>query len=279
MNGKDHPVFASAPLKGKTLLSTGPAPTPYHVYDGHGLLIVGICDAANLAPALADQDVYPVLTCAGNAIVNLFVCDFTDASLGPHLEFHITALCAPEPGHTLPDDPAAALSAFATQHDWGALSLHLWNDTDAVVAYNSEYLGLGAAQANGHVNVRADQADFGFTDARGAALASGSFRLNRRSDAGLMLRVMRHLGLRGLWQALRKKPALAHLINRKSKVLPRNRRAQTRTAPDHMIVSAFDPAHDRLNAHSGPLSALGFVPQIFEHVFPFRFVYLHPDDA
>ncbi|WP_370400943.1 hypothetical protein [Sulfitobacter sp. JB4-11] len=279
MSNDSHPVFAQAPQPGTVTLSTGTAPTPYTVTAGHGLIIVGHCSAGALAAAFDGQDVFPVLTEGGQGVLVVFVCDFAEASHGPHLEFHVTALAAPVPGATVPQDRAAALSALATQADWGVLSLHLWNDTPDVVAYNSEYLGLNARRCTGFVKVMQAHLDFSFEDQDGTALSSGKLRLNRRSDAGLMGRVLRHLGWRGLWDAIRRRPARAHVINPKSRVMDRNGRALTLTAPDKMIVTGFDAAHDRLEVSGGILGRYGFKPLIFEHLWPFRFVYVHPDDA
>ena len=277
MTVPDHPIFAQSLPASELILSTGPAPVPYHVYEGHGLVILGYCDGTALLNAFAGQDVHPVLTQSGQGILLVFVCDFARASLGPHHELHITALAAPETGQVVADDPAAALASFATRPDWGVLSLHLWNDTSRVVAYNSEYLGLQAQQSDGHVTVQDGRLDFAFSGPDGGPLAAGNLRVNARSDAGLMMRVMRRLGWGALWDALRKRPALAHVINRKSQVIPRNGRAKTLTAPDKMIVTRFDPARDHVDFTAGPYAAFGFAPKIIEHLTPFRFVYLHPD--
>ena len=258
-------------------MSTGSAPTPYHVYDGHGLLLVGTCDATALEPSFTGQDVSPVLTASGQGVLILFVCNFNEASHGPHLEFHVTALAAPKAGTQITDDPAAALTALAVQRDWGVLSLHLWNDSEAVVAYNSEYLGLQARQCRGKMAVGASAVSFDFSDAQGAPLVAGTIRRKGRSDAGLMWRVLRNLGWSGLRDAVRRKPNVAHVINRKGNVIPRNGRARTLTAPDKMIVTAFDPEKDHLDLDQGVLAHYAFRPRIAEHLWPFRFVYLHPD--
>ncbi len=278
MNTATHPIFLDAPLSREITLSTGTAPIPYHVYDGHGMIVLGSCSAAALADRFAGQDVHPVLSASGEAIVVLFFCDFAKASHGPHLELHMTVLAAPKQGETLSDDPAAWLAAVATRQDWGMLSLHLWNDTPQVVAYNSEYLGLQAAQCQGQIAVAKDQVEFDFSDGEGASLASGRLRRMPRSDARLMWRVMRGLGWRGIWAALRRRPASAHLINRKSAVLNRNGRAQTLTAPDKMVVTPFNPTLDRL-AFGGVLARYGIAAKVTQHIWPFRFVYRHPDDV
>lgn len=278
MSEAAHPVFSDAPLSDTITLSTGPAPVPYHVYDGHGLVVFGTCAASAVEAVFAAQDVHPVLTETGLAIVVTFICDFAKASHGAHLELHMTVLSAPTSGETLRDDPAAWLSALAIRQDWGLLSLHLWNDTPRVVAYNTEYLGLQASLCTGKVSIEKNCVEFTFAGEDGAALVSGKIRRNARSDGGLLWRVMRGLGWRGLWAAMRKRPTSAYLINRKSAVLGRNGRAQTLTAPDQMIVTAFDPALDRFEM-SGVLGPYGFVPRVAQHIWPFRFVFRHPDDV
>lgn len=278
MTQAEHAIFSRFPLRGEVSLSTGSAPKPYHVYDGHGLVIVGHCDAEALAGGFAGQDVHPVQTEGGKGILVLFICDFAEASHGPHLEFHITALAAPQTGQRLSDEPAAALAALATRKDWGVLSLHLWNDLAGVVAYNTEYLGLDARECAGRVDIAGDRLSFEFSEGS-TPLISGDVRQNARSDTGLMLQVMRKLGWSGLLEAIRRKPAEARVINRKSDVIARNGRALTLTAPDTMVVTEVKAGPDQIDFATGPLAAYGFVPEIMEHVTPFRFVYVHPDDA
>lgn len=45
-DARRHALFRRYPLAGEVRLSTGPAPTPYHVYAGHGLFIGGTADLA-----------------------------------------------------------------------------------------------------------------------------------------------------------------------------------------------------------------------------------------
>jgi len=279
VSGGKHRIFNDHPITGHIDLSTGPAPTPYHVYDGHGTLLIGTCSQDSLQDHYADQDVYPVLTQSGSAIMLIFLCQFAHASHGPHIEFHITALSAPEPDIKLPDDPAAALAALATQPTWGALSLHLWNDSPSVVAYNSEHLGLQAQICQGDLSFAHGKLSFDLTNAQNEPLCTGHLSCPPRSESGLMRRTIRYLGWRGLWAAVRRKPSQAYVINRKGPVLSENGRAKTLTAPDKMVISSFDPQNDRLANTLGPLAAYDLDPQIVEHIWPFRFVYLNPHHA
>ncbi len=273
MTPREHPLFTAHPLSGTTRVSTGELPVPYHVYDGHGLLVGGTCDIAN---AFDGQDVYPVHNASGQGLAVLFVCDFTGASHGAHREIHFAALAAPAPGQILPDDPAALLAAFAMQPDWGILSLHLWNDDPGVVAYNREFLGLDAHLCAGDFSLDPGRVRFGFEDETGALL-SGDVGFPRFSDAGMMFALMRHMGLRGMIAAARQPHAVAHVFNRKSTPQDQNLRARTLTAPDKMVVTRFRPARDHITLSSPLLSPYGFQAHCLEHISPFRFVYFPPD--
>lgn len=275
----NHPLFAQAPLSGQVTVGGVDLPTPYHVYDGQGTVLCGACDAAALEPAFAGQDVHPVLTASGQGVLCLFLCDFTQASHGPHLECQVAALASPTPGARISDTPEAPLSAMAMRPDWGLLSVHLWNDTAPVVAYNRDYLGLDAASATGFITRAKGRMTVQFNDASGAPLMTGDLALNRRSDLRSMAALMRLMGVRGIWRAARQKFATAHLINRKGAVLPENRRARTMTAPDTLVITRFRPGRDRFEMVHPALARLGFQPACAEHFSPFRFVYLHPDDS
>ncbi len=272
---RTHALFRAFALSGTVAVSAGNLPKPYHVYAGHGLLICGHARADAVAAACAGQDVFPVLTHSGRAVMGLFVGTFTDASLGPHLKLQAVALCAPTPEARLSDDPTAMLAALASRADLALLSLKLWSDTAPVVAYHTEYLGLGAALASGEVT-QGKRLAFAFHDAQGGALATGEVSVKRFSDLRAIWGLMRQIGLHQTVRLARQPFARSHLANRKTPVLPRNGRAQTITAADQRVVTRFDGKRDRL-ALSGPLAAYEFQPLCYELVSPFRFVCLHPD--
>lgn len=273
---REHPLFLAHPFCQNVTVSTGDLPVPYHVYAGHGALIGGLCDPVALARAFAGQDVFPVLDEHGQGLAVLFVCDFTDASHGPHREIHLTALAAPTKGETLPADPAALFAAFALRPDWGVLSLHLWNDDPGVVAYNREFLGLDAQLCSGDFALTPNRVTFDFADADGAPLLRGGLTAGRLSEAGMMWGLLRHMGLSGVVAAARQPHATAHVINRKGPVIGKNLRARTLTAPDRMVVRRFRAGRDRLDLPHPVLEPYAFRATCLEHISPFRFVYLPP---
>jgi hypothetical protein len=275
LEGHAHPLFRAFPITRTVAVSAGNLPSPYHVYDGHGLLICGHARADTVAAAFAGQDVFPVLTRSGRAVMGLFVCSFTDASLGPHLELQAVALCAPRSDTRVSDDPTAMLAALASRTDRALFSLNLWNDTAPVVAYKTECLGLDAALASGKVALGKRLA-FAFHDAQGLALATGEVSVKPLSDLSAIWGLMRQIGLHQTMRLARQPFARSHLVNRKTPVLPRNGRVQTITAADQRVVTRFDGKRDRL-VLSGPLAAYGFQALCSEHISPLRLVCLHPD--
>jgi hypothetical protein len=70
--------------------SAGLLPVPYHIYDGHALFLGGVADLAGVRDLLASEDVVPVSTTYGHALMGVWVIDGTDASLGPHQELQLS---------------------------------------------------------------------------------------------------------------------------------------------------------------------------------------------
>ena len=273
-----HKLFQDFPLNGNTDLSTGTAPTPYLVYDGHGLLITGIADADAVSNATNNESVYPVLTTGGYAAMGIFVCDFQDASHGPHLELQVCALVSETPGQKISDHPFSMVASMIAHPDWGTLCLHLWNDTANVVAYNSEYLGLNAALARGQITRGGGRKIFEFADDAGAVLR-GNVREQKRSSLGALVQFVRQAGLLQTIRANAGPYIESAVINLKGDVFADNRRARAFTAPDQTVLQYVDGAQDELKIDSPDLEAYAFQPLCLEHFTPFRFAYLHPDHS
>ena len=80
-------IFEQYPLaEQKVQTSTDEQPTPYHVYDGHLMLIGGSADYGAVAALLAGEKVYPAKAELGCALMAIYVADETQASHGPHTE-------------------------------------------------------------------------------------------------------------------------------------------------------------------------------------------------
>ena len=274
-----HKLFRDFPITGSTELSTGSAPTPYLVYDGHGLLITGIADLNAVQQRTKDEDVYPVATENGHAAMGIFVCDFQEASHGPHLELQVCALVSETPNQIMSDDPFAMVAAMIAHPDWGTLCLHLWNDTANVVAYNTEYLGLNASVAHGQIARGGGRKIFEFEDEDTGPILRGSVREHSWSRVGALIQFTRCAGLLPTIRANARPYFQSAVINKTGSVFQDNRRAQTFTAPDKTVLQYFSATDDDLQIESTDLKAYGFQPLCLEHFTPFRFAYLHPDQS
>ena len=95
INPKDHALFKRYPLHGTAQLSTGEVPMPYHIYRGYGLFIGGTASLPEVRDLLRDEAVTPTQNADGQALMGVWVCDFTDASPGPHHELQLSIFVSP----------------------------------------------------------------------------------------------------------------------------------------------------------------------------------------
>lgn len=281
-----HPLFAGLPAAGVVTLSTGPAPRPYTVTEGEGVFVYGLCDGAVLSRLTADEDMTPVRTQDGRGVLVLCLCDFTTASHGPHREAHLVALVEDTPGPPVPADAASLVAATVRNGPPRFLSLALWNDSPEVVAYNSDYLGLGARLAR--IDWRVDRDRLAVQVAEGAApVLSADLPFAKRSDTGLMLRVVLRMGLAATLRAARAKWSDALIISRKATDVlsgsdadtARNRAAQTRTGPDLQALVPMRAPSDRVDLLRAGDAPLAFSACAAQRMAPFRFAYLHPEES
>ena len=87
--------FNRYPITGQRQISTGSVPVPYHVYDGNVLFIGGTADLAKTLTLLQNETVKPLQTSEGRALMGIWVCDFANASLGPHHELQFSIFVQP----------------------------------------------------------------------------------------------------------------------------------------------------------------------------------------
>lgn len=277
MTNDQHKLFNAFPLDGTVSLPSGEVPTPYHVYDGHGLLICGTADLGVIERRLKDENVFPIRTVSGKAVMGLFVCDFQEASLGPHVELQVSALVSRSKGETVADHAFALPAAMVSRPEWGTICLHIWNDTETVVSYNRDHLGLNPELAVGQIDQVAGRKSFTFAAPDGSPLVSGEVAEKKRPSIGALFALGRLTGLGPLMRISRQPHVGAHVINMKGTVFPENRRAPTYTAADLNVLQRYDPHRDELSVSADLLQSYGFRPHCFQHISPFRFVYLRPD--
>ena len=277
MSVKNHPLFTEFPLTGEEEISIGSVPVPYHIYDGDGLFIGGTADLQNITDLLKNEQVTPIQTTSGRAVMGIWVVDFTEASLGPHNELQFSILVSHQPTSPIEDHPLTLLKALFSNADARMLCYGLWNNTDKVVAYNRELLGLDAQLNEGMIAVENGRKKFHFADESGNLLFTGDVKVEKRSAPKVGMSMLRLFGLRQTMRASAQDYLGAKVVNPISEKFPYNGDAQSYLASDTPIVQFFDPASDTISFDEQTNNIFKFEPQFVEHFSPFRFVYLHPE--
>lgn len=278
MNATSHPLFETYPLNGEETISVGRVPTPYQAYDGHGLFIGGTADLHHMNGLLHAEEVHPIQTTDGHALVGIWVVDFTEASLGPHHELQISILVSHQPTPTIESHPLTLLNALFSNPQARMFCYGLWNNTETVVAYNREVLGLDAQLSRGTIHDDDDHKTFQFTDHSGQLLCEGKVRKARRTSPRVGWALFRLLGLRQTMQAVSQPYLSAKVVNPISDAFPTNGDAQSIVASDPPIVQFFDAATDTITFGESARAPFDFQPHFIEHFAPFRFVYLQPQE-
>lgn len=278
MTKTDHPLFQKFPISGERHISTGTVPVPYHTYDGNGLFIGGTADLENIQQLLQDEQVRPMPTENGRAIMGIWIVDFTKASLGAHNELQISILVSHKAAQPIEDHPLTLLKALLINPQARMLCWGLWNDTETAVAYNRELLALPARITNGTIEQKNGRKSFHFADADGGLLLEGDITEQKKTPFSVLWSLMRLMGLR---QSLRAQSAPylnAQVVNPISGDIPENLDAQSYLAADTPTVQFFDQTKDTLYLNKGFADTFKFQAQFIEHFAPFRFVYLMPGE-
>lgn len=274
---RGHALFRQFPLAGEALIATGRVPTPYHVYDGHGLFIGGTADLAAARELLAPEQVVPVHTDAGRALMGVWVFDFTDASLAPHHELQLSLFVSREELAPVTSRPLGLIELMLMRPDVLMLCHGLWNSSAEAVAYNRELLALNARLSDSTIERDTGALRFQVADrATQSAVLDGRIDWPRRTSLRAAWALMRRLGLRRLG-------ALAHqpwirmpVVNPVGASLAHNAAADSYTKAESSLLREFDPARDRLEFGDTAYRQLAFRPQFVQAMSGFKFVYLFP---
>jgi hypothetical protein len=279
MTSRSHALFARYPLDGRAVLSTGEVPTPYHIYDGYGLFIGGTAALTPVQQLLEVEAVAPLQTARGDALMGIWVCDFTDASLGAHHELQFSFFTSNRQPPPIAREPLSLLAFMLTRPDVQMLCHGLWNNTPTVVAYNRELLSLNARLADSSIVRRADCdcLTFEFKDqVTGQLVLSGEIHHFQRASWCAGLSLMSQVGIsRG--RALARQPWVGlRILNPLGVVLNHHATAETFTKNDRNVLREFDPRADKLEFGETPYRSLQLVPRFVQYMDGFRFVYLPP---
>lgn len=277
MNPRDYQLFKQYPLNGAATLSTGAVPTPYHIYNGYGVLIAGTADLAAVQRLLQPEQVIPVQTVAGRALMGIWICDFTDASLGPHHELQFSIFVARQPIRDISSHPLALLAAMLARPQMQMMCHGLWNNTPTVVAYNRELLSLNARLTNSTITRDPHTMSVQFSDAAsGAPLLTGQLGKPQEISWRSSFALLAQLGLRQTLQINRQPWVQMSIVNPLGVGLAHNGVAHAMTKNAINNVRYIEPAHDSISLGDTAYRDLSFKPHFAQYMDGFKFVYLNP---
>ncbi|MDJ1156695.1 hypothetical protein QNA08_00330 [Chelatococcus sp. SYSU_G07232] len=274
MQGK-HSLFEHYPIDGQVVVAGEALTTPYHIYDGTMCLIGGTVLADAALDLLSREGLTPVLDDGGRALAAVWVCDFTEANLGPHHELQISLFAASRPIRPLKAHPFAILRAFTTVPEARMVCHGLWNSTERVVRYNSEHLCLNAAFSASEVRRGDGQMAFHFPDTAGNLIAEGTIRIARGQSMSVIWQVVRHLGIGTMIRSARSPYIHIPVVNTRGAFSKKNLISDTYSQGEKQLIRRFD-SRDRLIIGHPVYAPLDFKPDFVQQIDGVGFVYLRP---
>ena len=274
----NHPLFTQYPLDSTIEVDGEALSTPYHIYDGEMVLVGGTADAAAAASLLRGERLTPVLDSHGNALMAVWVCNFTEANLGPHHELQISLFAALEPQPPVLHHPFAIHRLLLLNADVLMVCHGLWNNTMRVVRYNQSHLGLDAHLSASEIDhdKKTGRMTFQVQDAASDhPVAEGGVNIPKRQAASVMWTMVRHLGMQGMMKSAREPFLHVPVVNTRSAYAGDNCVAHTYTRSDRQIIRLWDES-DLLTIHHASYAGLNFQPTFVQHSAGIRFVYLRP---
>lgn len=274
MNSKDHKLFKHFPLQSSISISTGNVSIPYHIYDGFGLFIGGSCDLDATKHLLQNEDMLPVRTSDGKALMGIWVCNFMDANLGPHHELQFSIFVSQKEIEPTPVHPFNAHSSPLIHPEVKMMCHGLWNNTPTVVAYNRELLNLNALLSEGEIRKTGEKIEFTIADAiTKKRLISGAVKTTPTLKSTFSF--MSSLGLRSFMTLANQPWANMQVINPKGVGLNRNAAANAYSTNDKNVFRLFDFT-DELKIEHPEYGSLNFIPSGIQYMEGIKFVYLLP---
>lgn len=273
-----HKLFAAYPLDGEVQIDGETLTTPYQIYDGSILLFGGRAQADVARELLQNEALTPILDDAGNALMALWVCNFTDANLGPHTELQISLFASFTPQARVAAHPLA-IYRLLTLNPQAMMVCHgLWNNTERVVRYNREHLGLNAhlCQSTIEVDDSLRRWRFAYTDATSQApLVQGEITPPGAQPPALLWQMVQQLGFGGMWKSMTAPFVHVPVVNTKSAVAEANLVAHTYTSAGRQTISFFNDTQ-QVSILADPYRALSFRPDFVQCAEAIKFVYLRP---
>lgn len=276
MSSKPHKLFQLYSLQGTETTSVGELPVPYHIYDGYSFFIGGTADFEAVKDLIKGEDLLPIQTVDGKAVMAIWVADFTSASLNPHHELQFSIFVSKTKITPLASHPCNALVAL-TRQDVKMLCHGLWNSTQDVVAYNRELLSLNARLTKSDIQRNGNTIKFVFEDAgTNTPIISGSIKNTPTSSA--LFAFMSKLGFRDSLKLMSEPWSSMDIVNPKGVILAENATAKAFAKSDVNVLHTFDST-DNLHIEHLLYKSLNFTPDTVQYADKCKFIYLHPEQS
>ncbi len=273
---KSHKLFSDFPLNKSIMLSTGEVQTPYHIYEGYGLFIAGTAPVDKVNAIMTNESLEPVINENGEALLALWLMDFTEAHIAPHTELQCSVFVQPRSISPYPAHPFAPLKFMVEAEEPAILCADIWNNTEECVAYNAEHLSLGAKLCTSAFNRTTNNVEVKFIEGDNLLL-NAKINLPSRTGFGDGMALLRLFGLRKTIQVAQSPYTQLDVINRVSEQQPQNVPARSYTDVATNVVKKFDPTTDELILGNIDFGQIGFQPTMVQFVDGLNFVYLDPD--
>lgn len=268
-------LFEQYPLDGQVTVAGELLTTPCHVYDGTMLFFGGTADASTATDLLSREHLTPVFDESGQALAAVWVCDFSDANLGPHHELQISLFAASHATPPLKVHPFAVFHALVNTPEIWMVCHGLWNSTERVVRYNSDHLGLTAAHCSSEIKRSDGYWSFRFADTTGSMIAAGNVRAGLGQSASTMWQLARHLGIKGMLRSIRSPFVHLPVVNTRSRSVSQNLIADTYSRSDRQTLRSFGPQDSLMIGHPA-YARLGFRPDFVQENEGTSLVFLRP---
>lgn len=277
-------LFQLFPLHNLRGYSGGNAKVPYHVYDGMISLIGGTADFEAVQALLSEESLDAVCTTRGQALMSLWLCDFTQSSLGPHKILYAGISVALERTRPVRPRPLALLDAVLMRPQVGMYFHSAWMDEVRASTYQSELLGLDVHLAQGEIiqDPATRSMEFEFWDVtKGETLLSGKVRRRTYTNLRSVFALISRFGLPGFLQDShrprfslqvvapgRRGEADCGLSKRLSNIYWQSR---------HAVTQHFNLESDQLCLSNAIFPGVEFQPRFVERLEGFKMVYFLPE--
>jgi len=275
---RQHKLFATYPLDGEVVVEDETLSSPYHIYDGSILFIGGRANAEVANELLRAESLSPIVGDDGKALMALWVCNFTDANLGPHHELQISLFASFQPMERVVAHPLAIYRLLTLNPQTMMVCHGLWNSTERVVRYNREHLSLDAHLCQSVIEVDPARVwNFRYTDTGSQQpIVEGRIVVPESQPASTMWEMTRQIGLGGLMKSMRDPFIHVPVVNTLNSHASGNLVAHTYTSADSQVIFRYDDSQ-AVSIRLPQYAALDFQPDFVQCSSGVKFVYLRPE--